>query len=53
MKSSAREMTNAYANGDYKRALKLSRNLDKQILKHYSDSCNTEKASKKSKDLEI
>jgi len=30
-------MMDAYADGDYKRALKLSQKLDKQILSHYSN----------------
>ena len=32
-----KEMMDAYADGDYKRALKLSQKLDKQILSHYSN----------------
>lgn len=32
-----KEMTDAFAAEDYKRALKLSQKLDKQILSHYSN----------------
>jgi hypothetical protein len=47
------EMIDAYANGEYKKALKLSRQLDKQVLTHYSDKRKSKKPRKKEKDIEI
>jgi hypothetical protein len=43
------EMTDAYANGEYKKALKLTRQLDKQVLAYYSDKRKVKKPRKKDK----
>lgn len=48
-----KEMTDAYANGEYKKALKLSRKLDKQILSNYPDRRKQKKSKSKEKNLEI
>lgn len=49
-----KEMADAYADGDYKKALKISRQLDKQILSDYSDKRKPKKKSKtKEKNFEI
>lgn len=49
-----KEMADAYADGDYKKALKISRQLDKQILSDYTDKRKSKKKSKtKEKNFEI
>ena len=42
-----KEMTDAFAAGDYKRALKLSQKLDKQIFSHYSNRRKSKKTVNK------
>ena len=47
------QMEKAFADGDRKRALRLSRQLDRQILKEYDGKPDKKKAKKKSKPFEI
>lgn len=48
-----KEMADAYVNGEYKKALKLSRQLDKQVLNHYPDKRMSKKSCKKERNIEI
>lgn len=48
-----KEMTDAYYNGDYRKALKLSRQLDKQILSNYTGKRKSAKPKNKEKSFEI
>jgi hypothetical protein len=49
-----KEMADAYADGDYRKALKLSRQLDKQILSNYTGKRKQKKKPKtKGKSFEI
>ena len=47
------EMNKAYAEGDYKKALRLSRRLDKQILNEYKTKRDIKKDKKKTPTMEI
>ncbi len=48
-----KEMTDAYAKGEYKKALKLSRQLDKQIVPEYTGKRKSKKSKSKDKNLQI
>ncbi len=48
-----KEMSDAYADGDYRKALKISRQLDKQILTNYPDKLKPRRKSRNKKNLEI
>lgn len=47
------EMNKAYADGDKKKALSLSRKLDRQILNEYKSKYTPKKDTKKSPSIEI
>jgi hypothetical protein len=48
-----KEMTKVYTDGDHKKALRLSRRLDRQILKEVKDKDSNKKTKKKNLDIEI
>ena len=48
-----KEMTDAYASGNYKKALKLSRQLDKQIVPEYTGKRKSKKPKNKDRNIQI